>query len=78
MPTSEAERVRLTSSLSAIITSEYRNSEEAGYGNRQHGYRPWISGSSLLRFPCDVAPVWFMVDSDKRGSDGHVTERSWL
>lgn len=40
MPTSEDELVRLTSSLSAIITSEYRNSEGVGHGDRQQGYRP--------------------------------------
>jgi hypothetical protein len=50
----------------------------SGHGKHLPRYRPWIPASSLLLFPCGVALVWFMADSDKRGSDGHVTERSRL
>jgi len=62
----EAERVRWTSSFGATITTEYRNSKGVDREKRRQRYRPWISASSLLLFPCGVALVWLMVDSDKR------------
>ena len=43
---------------------------------KKHATAPEFQPPACCAFP--VAPVWFMADSDKRGFDGHVTERSWL